>query len=242
MTFADPVEAARKQVEELKTKGVDVIVALAHVGIDESSEVVSTMIADEVDGIDVIVDGHSHSTLQEGIITENGTLIASTGEYQNNLGKVVITVDGESKKIVTKKASLISKAETTDIEGNKTVLDKIKDIDAEQSEFLSKVIGNSKVHLEGAREYSRTQETNLGNLITDAMLDETGAEIAITNGGGIRDSIDEGEITKGEIVKVLPFGNYIVTKALTGAQIKEVLEHGIKAYPAPAGHFPHVSG
>lgn len=240
--FADPVEAARKQVEELRAKGADVIVALAHVGIDESSEVVSTMIADEVDGIDVIVDGHSHSTLQEGITTENGTLIASTGEYENNLGKVVITVDGESKEVVTKKASLISKAETTDIEGDKKVLDKIEDIDAEQSEFLSKVIGNSKVHLEGAREYSRTQETNLGNLITDAMLDETGAEIAITNGGGIRDSIDEGEITKGEIVKVLPFGNYIVTKALTGSQIKEVLEHGIKAYPAPAGHFPHVSG
>ncbi|MDU5111678.1 MAG: hypothetical protein E6248_14640 [Clostridium sp.] len=71
--FVDPVEVARNQVEELRGKGVDVIVALAHVGIDEPIEVVSTMIADEVDGIDVIVDGHSHSTLQEGITTENGT-------------------------------------------------------------------------------------------------------------------------------------------------------------------------
>ncbi|VYT91198.1 DUF5011 domain-containing protein [Clostridium tertium] len=242
ITFADPIEAARRQVEELKAKGADVIVALAHVGIDESSEVVSTMVADQVDGIDIIVDGHSHSTLKEGITTKNGTLIASTGEYENNLGKVVITIDPDSKKVVTKKASLISKADTINIEANKVVSDKIVEIDDEQSEFLSKVIGNSKVDLQGAREFSRTQETNLGNLITDAMLYETGAEIAITNGGGIRDSIDEGEITKGEIVKVLPFGNYIVTKALTGAQIKEVLEHGIKAYPATAGHFPHVSG
>jgi 2',3'-cyclic-nucleotide 2'-phosphodiesterase (5'-nucleotidase family) len=242
ITFTDPIESAKKQVEELKKKGADIIVALAHIGIDESSEVVSTMVAEQVDGIDVIIDGHSHSKLQEGITTENGTLIASTGEYENNLGKVVLTIDKDSKNIVNKTASLISKSETTEIQADEAVTNKIAEIDNEQNDFLSKVVGNSKVHLEGAREFSRTQETNLGNLITDAMLYETGAEIAITNGGGIRDSIDEGEITKGEIVKVLPFGNYIVTKSLTGAQIKEILEHGIKAYPATAGHFPHVAG
>lgn len=242
ITFADPVETARKQVEELRAKGADIIVALAHIGIDESSEVVSTMIADSVDGIDVIIDGHSHSTLKDGETTKNGTLIASTGDYEKNLGKVVITLDNNSKKILNKKASLIAKADTTNIEANKIVSDKIKEIDIQQNEVLSKFVGNSKVYLQGNREYSRTQETNLGNLITDAMLYETGAEIAITNGGGIRDSINEGEITKGDIVKVLPFGNYIVTKALTGAQIKEILEHGIKAYPSAAGHFPHVAG
>lgn len=242
ITFDNPIESAKKQVKELKEKGADIIVALSHIGIDESSEVVSTMVAEQVDGIDIIIDGHSHSELSEGITTENGTLIASTGEYENNLGKVVLTIDRNSKNIVNKESSLISKSETADIEADKAVTNKIKEIDAEQNEYLSKVIGNSKVYLEGAREFSRTQETNLGNLITDAMLYETGADIAITNGGGIRDSIDEGEITKSEIVKVLPFGNYIVTKALTGAQIKEILEHGIKAYPATAGHFPHVAG
>ncbi|MGG7144857.1 5'-nucleotidase C-terminal domain-containing protein [Clostridium nigeriense] len=240
--FTDPVESAKKQVEELKKNGADIIVALAHIGIDESSEVVSTMVADQVDGIDVIIDGHSHSELSEGITTENGTLIASTGEYENNLGKVVLTIDKDSNKIVNKVASLISKSETTEIQADEAVTNKITEINNEQSDILSKVVGNSKVHLEGSREFSRTQETNLGNLITDAMLNETGAEIAITNGGGIRDSIDEGEITKGEIIKVLPFGNYIVTKALTGAQIKEVLEHGVKAYPSTAGHFPQVAG
>ncbi len=242
ITFADPIESARKQVKDLKEKGADVIVALAHIGIDESSEVVSTMVADEVDGIDLIIDGHSHSTLAEGITTKNGTLIASTGDYEKNLGKVVISLDTNSKNIVSKKASLIAKKDTTSIKGNIVVSDKIKEIDNEQNEFLSKVIGNSKLYLQGAREYSRTQETNLGNLITDAMLYETGAEIAITNGGGIRDSINEGEITKGEVIKVLPFGNFIVTKYLTGAQIKEVLEHGVKSYPAAAGQFTHVAG
>ena len=242
IVFADPVESAKKQVKELKEKGADVIIALAHIGIDESSDIVSTTIANEVEGIDVIIDGHSHSKLANGITTKNGTLIASTGEYENNLGKVVISLDNDTKDIVNKNASLISKNDTTNIVGNEAVSNKIKEIDNEQNEILLKVVGNSKVHLEGDRKYARTQETNLGNLITDAMLNETGAEIAITNGGGIRDSIDVGEITKGKIVKVLPFGNYIVTKSLTGAQIKDVLEHGIKAYPETAGHFPHVAG
>lgn len=242
ITFRDPIETAKEQVKELKEKGADIIIALAHIGLDESSQVVSTMIADSVDGIDVIIDGHSHSNLKDGLTTKNGTLIVSTGEYEKNLGKVAITLDSNSKSVNNKKASLITKVETLDIVADDVVSNKIKEIDAEQSEFLSKVVGNSKVHLEGARELSRTQETNLGNLITDAMIYETGAEIAITNGGGIRDSINIGEITKGEIVKVLPFGNYIVTKALKGAQIKEILEHGVKAYPSTAGHFPQISG
>lgn len=242
ISFRDPIATAREQVKELKEKGADIIIALAHIGLDESSQVVSTMIADSVDGIDVIIDGHSHSTLKDGTTTTNGTLIVSTGEYEKNLGKVVITLDNTSKNLISKKASLITKADTLNFEADSVVSNKIKEIDAEQSEFLSRVVGNSKVNLEGAREFSRTQETNLGNLITDAMINETGADIAITNGGGIRDSINVGEITKGEIVKVLPFGNYIVTKALKGAQIKEILEHGIKAYPSAAGHFPQVSG
>ncbi|MCF0148645.1 MAG: 5'-nucleotidase C-terminal domain-containing protein, partial [Clostridium sp.] len=242
ITFRDPIAAAKEQVNELKEKGADIIIALAHIGLDESSQVVATMIADSVDGIDVIIDGHSHSTLKEGITTKNGTLIVSTGEYEKSLGKVVITLDNTSKNLISKKASLITKDDTLNFEADSIVTNKIKEIDEEQNEFLSRVVGNSKVNLEGSRELSRTHETNLGNLITDAMINETGAEIAITNGGGIRDSINVGEITKGEIVKVLPFGNYIVTKALKGAQIKEILEHGIKAYPSSAGHFPQVSG
>ena len=115
-------------------------------------------------------------------------------------------------------------------------------IESEQEELLSQVVGSTYVALEGAREKVRTGETNLGNLITDAMVYLTGADCALTNGGGIRASIDAGDITKGEIITVLPFGNYIVTKKVTGADIKAALEHGTKAYPEPLGGFPHVSG
>lgn len=96
--------------------------------------------------------------------------------------------------------------------------------------------------LEGAREKVRAGETNLGNLIADAIIYATGADCALINGGGIRASIDAGDITLGDIITVLPFGNYVVTKKVTGADIKAALEHGTKAYPAPAGGFPHVSG
>jgi LPXTG-motif cell wall-anchored protein len=242
INFNDPIESAKKQVGELKAKGADVIIAIAHIGTDDSSEITSPMIAKAVEGIDIIVDGHSHSKYPTGLEADNGTIIVSTGEYEANLGQVKIIVDKETKKLVNTVATLIPKSTASTIEADETVTSKIKEIDDAQNVILSKVIGNSKVVLDGARENARTKETNLGNLITDAMLYVTGAQIAITNGGGIRDSINEGEITKGEVVKVLPFGNFIVTKYLTGAQIKDILEHGVKSYPATAGQFTHVAG
>lgn len=103
-------------------------------------------------------------------------------------------------------------------------------------------MGSTDVILDGVRENIRTKETNLANLITDAMIDVTGADIAITNGGGIRDSIDIGEITKGEIITVLPFGNYIVTKYIKGSDVLAAIESGIDSYPATKGAFPQVGG
>jgi len=242
LEFASPIESAKKQVEELKAKGADIIVALAHIGTDESSEIVSTMIAKEVEGIDIIIDGHSHSNYPTGFEADNGTLIVSTGEYGANLGQVIITFDKDTNKITNKIASLIPKATAATQNPDEIVAQKIEEINEAQNALLSKVVGVSKVVLDGARENVRTGETNLGNLITDAMLYVTGAEIAITNGGGIRATINAGEITKQDVVSVLPFGNFIVTKYLTGAQIKDILEHGVKDYPATAGHFPHVAG
>lgn len=242
LEFASPIESAKKQVEELKAKGADIIVALAHIGTDESSEIVSTMIAKEVEGIDIIIDGHSHSNYPTGYEAENGTLIVSTGEYGSNVGQVIITFDKDTNEITKKIASLIPKATAATQNPDEIVAQKIEEINEAQNVLLSKVVGVSKVVLDGARENVRTGETNLGNLITDAMLYVTGAEIAITNGGGIRATINAGEITKQDVVSVLPFGNFIVTKYLTGAQIKDILEHGVKDYPATAGHFPHVAG
>lgn len=238
LKFVNPIEASKKVVDELKGK-VDMIIALSHLGLDESSTYTSEKIAKEVTGIDIIIDGHSHTTLKDGKLVGN-TLIASTGEYDKNLGK--ITVKLADHKVISKEASLISKEEATNATEDADILKIVNDIKADQKKVLSQVVGKSKVVLDGERAHVRTGETNLGNLITDAMLDMTKAEIAISNGGGIRASIDEGEITKEEIITVLPFGNYIVTKNLTGEQILKALEHGTSAYPEAKGAFPHVAG
>ena len=238
--FTSPVDAAKEQVEELEKQGADVIVALSHVGTDESSDPTAYDVIKAVDGIDVYVDGHSHTTFKNGEKV-NDTLLVSTGEYLSNLGKVEIELD-ENNEVVNATASLITKEEASKVTPDAKVAAKIAEIDKAQSEVLSEVIGKNTIDLDGERNSVRFGETNLGNLITDAMMDETGADLAITNGGGIRASIKVGDITKGDVVSVLPFGNFIVTKQLTGAQIKEVLEFGVRSYGESLGGFPHVAG
>lgn len=240
--FRNTIDVAKNQVKELKNKGADVIVALAHVGTDKSSEITTEDIAENVKGIDVIVDGHSHTRFENGFLGENNTLIVSTGEYEENLGELTLTIDNSTKKLVKKEGRLIGIEEASKYAPDENVKNKIDEIDAAQDSILSKKLGETNNYLEGAREKVRTSETNLGNLITDAMLDETKAEVAISNGGGIRASIDKGVITKGDIIAVLPFGNFTITKKLKGFEIKDVLEHGVKDYPATAGQFTHVSG
>lgn len=240
LTFTDPVEAARKMVAELQAQDVDMIIAVTHLGVDESSTDTSIKVAQGAPGIDLIVDGHSHTTLVEGLQGENDTLIVSAGEYTKNLGVVQLTfVNGE---LVSKQASLITKEDAANIEPDPDVEAVIQEIEEAQQAVLAEVIGQTAVNLDGEREQVRTGETNLGNLITDAMLHVTGADVALTNGGGIRASIAAGEITKGDVITVLPFGNYIVTKWVTGAELKQLLENGAKAYPETLGAFAHVGG
>ena len=238
--FTSPVDAAKEQVEELEKQGADVIVALSHVGTDESSDPTAYDVIKAVDGIDVYVDGHSHTTFKNGEKV-NDTLLVSTGEYLSNLGKVEIELD-ENNEVVNATASLITKEEASKVTPDAKVAAKIAEIDKAQGEVLSEVIGKNTIELDGERNSVRFGETNLGNLITDAMMDETGADLAITNGGGIRASIKVGDITKGDVVSVLPFGNFVVTKQLTGAQIKEVLEFGVRSYGESLGGFPHIAG
>lgn len=238
LTFSSPVEESKKMVSQLKDK-VDVVVALAHLGLNEKSEFTSEKVAQKVDGIDIIIDGHSHTILENGKMVGN-TLIASTGEYDKNLGK--ITLSFLDNKLSSKKASLITKEDAANVEKNGEIVNLVNTIKDGQKKVLSQVVGKSNIILDGEREHVRKGETNLGNLISDAILDETKADIAIANGGNIRSSIDVGDITKEEVITVLPFGNYIVTKNLTGKQILAALEHGTSSYPELTGGFPHVGG
>lgn len=235
LTFEDPTTVAQAMVDEL-TPLVDVIICLGHIGNEGlySSEAIVTA----VDGIDVFVDGHSHS-VYDGGLTVNDTLIVQTGDYDKNLGKVTLTyLDG----VVTAVATLISNEDAADVVPDPDVLALIETIQAENEVITSVVVSSTSVELDGLRGNVRTGQTNLGNLIAESMLAETGADVAVTNGGGIRASIEVGDITKGDVITVLPFGNYVVTLNVTGADIKSILEVGISDYPEAKGAFPHIAG
>lgn len=237
--FADYIETSKKMVAELKEKEVDVIIALIHVGIDAESEVTTYDIADQVEGIDVIIDGHSHSTLETGEM-RNDILIAQAGSYVHNIGMVEIAIkDGE---IIDRSASLFTVEEAADLEENAVVKAKIDEMKEINDEIKEEVIGSTTVDLVGEREVVRAGESTLGNLITDAMLSASQADVALTNGGGIRASIEAGEITLGDAMEAFPFTNFLSEIEVKGADILAALEHGVDAYPGPAGKFPHVAG
>ncbi len=239
VNITDPIAKAEEMVKKLKGEKVDMIIALVHIGVDEESNPKSSDIAKKVEGIDLIIDGHSHTMLEEGIVIGD-TLLVQTGEHLKNIGVVDIEfVDG---KIKNKTAKLVAFEEAVALGEDEEISKAIEELQKKNEEVTSAIVGKTKVDLIGEREIVRAGESNLGNLATDAMLYITGADVALTNGGGIRASIKTGDITKGDILEVFPFGNYIVVKEVKGIDILNALEHGVDAYPEPAGKFPHVAG
>lgn len=245
LTFESPVPIAKKMVKELKEQGAEFIIALTHLGIDESTkpEFRSTALAEAIPEINLIVDGHSHTALKEKMVV-NGVTLIQTGEYSKNLGIAKIDFDELSKGTDAIDYRLMSKKEILDngIEPNKEIANFISDIKKEQNKITEVKIGKTEVKLVGEREFVRAGETNLSNLIADAMMWKSGADISITNGGGIRASINQGDITVGDVISVLPFGNYVITKELTGKDIKDALEHGFRDLPNVAGSLAQIGG
>ncbi|MCL2703452.1 MAG: 5'-nucleotidase C-terminal domain-containing protein [Defluviitaleaceae bacterium] len=242
LTFAIDTDMVAAAVTSLQGAGADLIVALAHLGIDETSEYTSIWLAETVPGIDLIIDGHSHSLFEEGF-TVGGTLIVSAGEYENHLGAVTV-VFGEDNSVISIEAAVISAAEAQEaFEPHPELTALIEEIRAAQNLVLDVAITDITYSLSSAREPGvRTQEMGLGNLVTDAMLAATGADIALTNGGGLRADLEEGTVTIGNVIAVLPFGNYAVTKFVTPAELKLLLENGVKGAPAAAAEFPQIGG
>jgi len=238
LTFDNPIEKAKEMVALLKDQ-VDVIILVGHIGEDEGSEFTSKKIIAEVPGIDVFVDGHSHTLKPEGEMVEE-TLLVQAGAYDEAFGIVNLTLVGG--EVTAKTAELFTVEDAVDVVEDPAVISAIADIKAANDLITNVLVGETSIMLEGTRDVVRAGESNLGNLITNAMLYESGAQIALTNGGGIRASIEAGEITVGDVITVLPFGNYIVTLDVLGSDLILALENGVTDYPAAKGAFPHVAG
>ncbi|MEA3423301.1 MAG: 5'-nucleotidase C-terminal domain-containing protein [Bacillota bacterium] len=236
IVFEDPSVVAAEMVAELESQ-VDVIIALTHLGVE--GDVSSMLLAENVEGIDLIVDGHSHTDLDYGLMV-NGTLIVQAGEKSKNVG--VVKFDIEGGEVVEVDAYQYDKSESAEGAEDQDILDLVNDLKALNEVIENEVVAYSPIELIGEREFVRTGETNLGNMLTEALLDISGADIAFTNGGGIRTSIDVGDVTKGEVLTVLPFGNTVRVIELTGADVIAAVENGISDYPEPKGAFPHIAG
>ena len=231
LTFRDPVEVAAELVPQLDAQA-DLVVVLSHVGFDED-----VRLAREVPGIDVIVGGHSHTQLDEPVQVGD-TIIVQANEYGKFLGYLSLTVD--DGRVVDYAGRLLPV--TADTPVALAIQQRIDEWSAQLDARLDQVVGRSLVDLNGAREFVRTQETNLGNLVADILRETVGADIGLTNGGGIRASIAAGDVTLRDIYTVLPFDNVLVGIELTGEQILAALEHSVSAYPAQLGGFLQVSG
>ena len=249
--------AVQDQVNAARTAGADIVIVLAHLGVDSSSEPnTSYDLYKKVSGIDFIIDGHSHTVMIKG---PNGEKIQSTGTALANVGAVII--DNATKKIESNQ--LIPIWHTEKVGENKvTVYDYTKSdetvanaakaiIDPIDADYDQK-FAESAVDLNGAKAPgNRTEETNLGDLITDAMMwaiktkapgvDMTNA-VAITNGGGIRAPIAKGDITKKDVNTVLPFGNTLAVVYVKGSELLEALEASTYCTPKSLGGFPQFAG
>ncbi len=238
LTFADSIEVSKKMVEELKDK-TDVIIALAHIGLDESSVITSKAIAEAVEGIDVIIDGHSHTLLETGNLVNN-TLIAQTGNYDQNLGYVNLEV--QNGEVVNKTAELLKAGAAAETVADADLAKLIDEIKVANQPVFDKVVAKTDIYLDGVRANVRTKETNLGNLSADAVRAAAGADIGLVNGGNIRVDIQPGDITFGRVAELFPFGNTVQVKKITGEDLLAVLEHSVSGYPAAQGAFMQVSG
>lgn len=242
---------AEQQVKALTEAGCDYIICLGHLGIDSESEPNRSIdVLSKVTGIDVFIDGHSHSDYEAVKAATNGTgkvgdtLITSTGTAAANVGVVTISKDGIT----------VSSVDLSKYEGSvKAVADRAAAIKAEIEAEYGAVFAKTEVDLNGERDPgNRTEETNLGDLIADAILWQASKDgslpvakenvVAITNGGGIRASIAKGDITKNDVNTVLPFGNTVTYVTVTGEVLLEALEASTYCTPEAVGAFPQVAG
>ena len=234
-------ELVQESIDEATEDGADYVIALSHIGYDESGELNDvTDIIENTDGLDVVLDAHSHSVIEEKIVKDKSgddVLLSSTGTGFENIGKLTIANGEFDTELV--KTETYTKTDA-DVDAY------IAEINESYAELGNRKIGESKVELithneEGVR-LVRTAETNLGNLCSDALFFVTNADVSYVNGGGLRAPIKSGDMTFNDIYSVFPFNNRIVTAEITGQVLLDMLEMSMISYPQEDGAFPHMSG
>ncbi|WHY00037.1 5'-nucleotidase C-terminal domain-containing protein [Neobacillus sp. DY30] len=257
IAFENYIAEAKKAVEALELQGVDRIVALTHIGYDDNATIDNDLIlAEQVEGIDVIVGGHSHTTLAKPTVIAKDatpTVIVQTGNSNSNLGVLNVEFDdngvviAHNGKLIAIDSKIAADPEAVKVlEPYQTHVTKVSTTEIGVTTPIA--LESPRTNGDNTKPSVRKNETILGNLITDGMLKKaksfTGKNVimALQNGGGIRASIGQGPITVGEVITVLPFNNTLATMEVTGAELKAAFEISLSQYPAENGGFLHVAG
>ncbi len=247
--------AVQAAVDAARGEGADYVIVMAHMG--NEAEVAPYTYADLIEntnGIDAVLDGHSHDTDQVVMKNKDGkdVIRSACGTKLGSIGWLKISAeDGSMESGLYKwdNETTPDKLFGFENEAGKAVAAATETLNAKLNEVVAKtqvaLTINDPVAVDGEGKpirIIRNAETNLGDLCADAYRDQSGADIAFVNGGGIRVSIDEGDITLGEILSVHPFGNSMCVIEVTGQQVLDALEWGAKSTPSQNGGFLQVSG
>jgi 5'-nucleotidase len=250
ITIEDDIKTITAEVEKLKAQGVNKIIALTHVGYPRDKEMIA-----KIPGIDVVVGGHTHSLLSNTDPKAEGpypTMVDNPGgykvpvtqaaSYSKYLGEFKVVFDDNG---VVKEASGDPIYLDAKIKPDEGVLKRIKELGAPIEELKVKEVGETTAPIDGSRESCRTRECAMGNLVTDAVLERVkgqGVSMVLINGGGLRASIDQGPVTMGEVLTVLPFQNTIATFQISGKDLVAALENGASQLEEGGGRFAQVAG
>ena len=250
IAIEDDIAKITAEVEKLKAEGVNKIIALTHVGYVRDKEMIA-----RIPGVDAVVGGHSHSLLSNSDPKAEGPYptmvdnpegykvpVTQAASYSKYLGEFKIVFDDNG---VVKSAAGDPLFLDSNIKPDEAVLARIKELGAPIEELKATEVSETTGPVDGSRESCRTKECEMGNLVSDAILDRVkgqGVQIVFQNGGGLRASIDGGVVTMGEVLTVLPFQNTLATFQITGKDVVASLEHGVSAIEEGKGQFPQVAG
>lgn len=248
--FKDEIEELKADVAALEAEGVTKIIAVTHVGYG-----LDQMIAAEVPGVDLVVGGHSHTYLSATDPKRKGpypTWVDAAGggivpvvqayAYSKYLGHVELTFDDAGNLVFAGGDTIVLDASVTP---DPEIAARVAELAGPIDELKARVVAETTAPVDGDRANCRAVECQMGNLVAEAMLDrvkDQGVTIAFQNGGGLRSSIDAGEVTFGEVLSVLPFQNTLSTFEAKGSTILAALENGVSQIEDGAGRFPQVAG
>lgn len=232
--FLNPCETARKVVSEIHALGVKTVIALTHLSMGEDKEVA------RCSGVDVIIGGHEHTLLESA---SGGAPIFKMTADARDLGQIDLNISRTTGAVESIDWKVIPVTDKTKDDPQFTALNRKYGALLKE---LAVVVGRTAVDLDARGAINRTQETNIGDSIADSFRLATGADVGLMNGGSIRadEIIRAGPLTRRDVLSMLPFKNKVVKVELSGATLRQVLEHGVarSAEDAEPGRFPQVSG